>query len=71
MSSPLSESPPRFVYDRRYVEPDLQLLVVEELSCASGPLLPCTTRMNRYKPTGTRTSAGFYEYELVEELTLL
>lgn len=65
------DSPPRFVYDRRYVEPEIQVLVLEGHSAGTNGQLPCMTRMNRYKPTGARTQAGFYEYELVEELSLV
>jgi len=69
--SPWSETAaPRFVYDERYVEPEIQLLVLEAIAVDSDADLLRTTRMNRYKPTGARTSSGLYQYELVEESSL-
>ena len=61
---------PRFVYGRSYVEPEIELLVAEPTVTGDLEELHLLNRVIRYKPTGTRTPGGFYEYELVEESSL-
>ncbi len=61
---------PRFVYDRCYVEPGIQLRIAEAPRSAGPGILQLSSEISTYRPTGTRTAAGLYEYELVEESLL-
>lgn len=62
---------PRYVYDPRYIEPEIQILVLERDEREQSTDIAQVRGLNRYRPTGTRTSAGLYEYELAEECPLL
>ena len=61
---------PRFVYDRCYIEPGIQLRVAEALGSGGAGTMQLSSETHTYRPTGTRTAAGLYEYELVEESLL-
>jgi hypothetical protein len=52
------------------VEPDVELLIAEGPVDGESESLQVLDRIIRYKPTGTRTPSGFYEYELVEDSSL-
>ena len=67
MNATQSHPTPRFVYDRCYVEPGIQLRVPEAPGPSGPGILQLLSEALTYRPTGTRTAAGFYEYELVEE----
>ena len=69
MEAPVSSRSARFVYDRRYVEPEIQLLAVERLG-TSPEGVELIDRLRRYRPTGVRTTAGLYEYELISDSPL-
>lgn len=71
MTGVRSAAGPRFVYDRRYVEPEIELLVAEPFAIDGPAQIHLLNRVRRYTPTGTRTAGGLYEYELVEESSLV
>lgn len=61
---------PRYLYERRYVEPDIELLILDPSLEGTEEEPPCLHRIIRYRPTGIRTPSGYYEYELAEESSI-